>query len=681
MSQRGPKGTKKLENVVNQPKLGPYVDAKKVRSSSLDTSGKRRRKSTGEKEDSFQKPRKKIPQVGSIEKPAMITIPQDTDMLQAIMNMEERLKISMKENRKKELDELEERMKTNMKQIVNTSIGDALSGINATVSSLIASDVTVVRHTNNIHRLEVENKKLSRAVQILAAEQTKLKEKLDHIERRNLDHCMIIRGIQEQYKETDVMLRERIFAEISCTVVGSNYNERVYMAKKMAIRSCKRLGRYNRDRARPISCEFLHPEDVSYIIENRVYLNKGIFVDHEYPPEIERKRRILLPILRAARKHPDYRDNCKLENDELVINGRHFKTSTLNQLPDAFDPFNITSEEDIDSVGFFGAINPLSNFHESAFTVNDEHYISTEQFIQSEKARFFNDSLTYDKVMGCKNSLDCKNEARYIKNYNRAKWETVAKDRCRPGLRAKFEQNPELMDVLINKTGHKTIVECARDNFWGTGVPLNDPDCLNTTKWVNPGVLGEILEEIRDEYHSSRNMLNSVRPNPSVSLQSQRPLPDQLEVSLNGNNNLPRPSMSLDRSDESTMETEQTLDTDVTPGPDRQENPDEDLRPPVTTATTLATTTTDVTSFDVNASRACLSPRDTPDINMETMVSSPSLLIPPGANAAPAPTVELQDEITPPTNGSSKEAASICSTNSAELIITVPERKKTNIVP
>ena len=59
MSQRAPKGTKKLENVVNQPKLGSYVDAKKSRSSSIDSSGKRRWKSTGEKETSDQKPTKK----------------------------------------------------------------------------------------------------------------------------------------------------------------------------------------------------------------------------------------------------------------------------------------------------------------------------------------------------------------------------------------------------------------------------------------------------------------------------------------------------------------------------------------------------------------------------------------------------------------------------------------------
>ena len=423
----------------------------------------------------------------------------------------------MKENRKKELDEMEERMKNNMKSIVDTSIGEAFKNIGATISTMIASDPVILSHTTSLTKLETENRKLNRTVQMLAAEQSKLKEKLDQIEKRSLDNCIIIRGIQEQYKETDAMLRERIYAELSCTIIGSDYNEKVGLAKNMTIRHCRRLGRYNRTRARPISCEFVHREDVSYIMENRNYLQEGIFVDFEYTPEVERKRRILLPILRVARRLPHYRNNCRLEMDELVINGRHFRINTLNQLPEDLDPFKVTTEEDFDSIGFFGAINPLSNFYECSFSVGKDTYISSEQFIQARKAEHFRDYQVLDRVMGCTNSLDCKNEASYVKNYNRDIWEEVAKEKCKPGLIAKFEQNPEIMDVLVNRTGNKTIVESARDRFWGTGVPLSDPDCFNNTKWVTQGILGELLEEIRDNYRRNSSLCSSAVP-PSSSL-------------------------------------------------------------------------------------------------------------------------------------------------------------------
>ena len=43
-------------------------------------------------------------------------------------------------------------------------------------------------------------------------------------------------------------------------------------------------------------------------------------------------------------------------------------------------------------------------------------------------------------------------------------------------------------------------MECASDRLWGTGLPLSDPDCLNRSKWISQGILGQILEDIRNEF-------------------------------------------------------------------------------------------------------------------------------------------------------------------------------------
>ena len=101
--------------------------------------------------------------------------------------------------------------------------------------------------------------------------------------------------------------------------------------------------------------------------------------------------------------------------------------------------------------------------------------------------------------MGCSTSLDCKHASRSIRNVDIARWELVAGNICQPGIRAKFLQNPSVMDILIRKTGLKTIVECASDRLWGTGIPLHDPLCLDCQKWVTQGIMGQILEGIRNE--------------------------------------------------------------------------------------------------------------------------------------------------------------------------------------
>ena len=42
-------------------------------------------------------------------------------------------------------------------------------------------------------------------------------------------------------------------------------------------------------------------------------------------------------------------------------------------------------------------------------------------------------------------------------------------------------------------------MECTTDCLLATGVPLNDPTCLDETKWISPGILGQKLEGIQTE--------------------------------------------------------------------------------------------------------------------------------------------------------------------------------------
>ena len=522
MSQKVPRGSKKLENIANQPKIGKYAHESRRASTSSERptinkkTEKRRRRSTGERSASKRQTKEDLQKtVGT-----MITTSSNTTMLQEMKGMEQRLTASMKESRDEELKKMEERIKANMKSIVDTSINAAIQQLNNSISAVVDSNPTISAHTTKLLELEKENKRLSRTLQTLSSEQSKLKAQLDKIEKKSLDHSVIIRGIPEQYKETDCMLRESIFAELSGTVSGESYEVRLETCKKMVIRTCKRIGRFNRNRARPVSVEFVHQEDVEYIVENRSYLSEGVFADYEYSPEVERKRRLLLPILRTAKQMISYRKFCRLEGDELVIHGRHYTIHTLHRLPEDLNPFKITTQEDDDTIGFFGAINPFSNFFEAGFKMDGEEYQSSEQFIQSQKARFFKDRQAYDRIMGCNTPLDCKEEARRIRGFEKKRWDPVAKELCLPGIQAKFEQNPDLMKLLL-ATGNKRIVESARDKVWGTGFALGSEECLDSSKWTQ-GIMGEILEHVRSIYQP-KDIQHSTAPFNMVPMRSSLP--------------------------------------------------------------------------------------------------------------------------------------------------------------
>ena len=238
------------------------------------------------------------------------------------------------------------------------------------------------------------------------------------------------------------------------------------------------------------------------LLENRSYLPRGVYVDHEYPNEIEDNRRLLKPILHLVRSKPEYQGKCKLVEDVLIIKGTRYTVNTLNSLPDDLSGFEASSKSSQTTIGFFGELNPLSNFHPCRFNVADVEYKSTEQFIQSEKAKFFKDKTTVHRIMAASNPLECKRLGKNTHGYDHTRWSEVAKKLVLPGIMSKFVSNPNLASMLIS-TGTKKLVECCYDTLWGTGVPITDKDCLKEKYWKGTGILGECLMEVRDELTNS----------------------------------------------------------------------------------------------------------------------------------------------------------------------------------
>ena len=391
------------------------------------------------------------------------------------------------------------------------------------------NNTTVLSHTVELKDLRDENSRLNRKVQQLTAEQSRMKQQLTKIENLSLENSLIIRGLTEDIKETEQLLVEKLHSVLSRIMQGDTDEIKLLNAKQITIKNIRRLGRPNRQRTQPVSAKLHHKQDVDYILENRFDLEKGIYIDKEYPIEVERKRKILLAILRAAKRSSEFKKQSKLEEDKIVLKGRRYDINTLNQLPDELNVLKVTTRENASTIGYLGEINPLSNFYPAPFTHEGIRYISSEQFIQASKAKYFNDADTHNQIMGCSTSLECKRASHQIQNLDINRWEQVAGNICQPGIRAKFLQNPPAMDTLIRKTGSKTIVECALDRLWGTGIPLNDPTCLDPQKWITQGIMGQILEGIRSEaltkYHDPQRQYPTALASPWPTLTSNVNVP------------------------------------------------------------------------------------------------------------------------------------------------------------
>ena len=231
-------------------------------------------------------------------------------------------------------------------------------------------------------------------------------------------------------------------------------------------------------------------------------MEKGVFVDREYNKETERVRSTLIPILKAAKKIPEYKKKCHLEGAKFILDGKSYSKESLHKLPEKISSYNVSTKENNEVVGFFGELSPFSNFHPSPFRYKEQDYHCAEQLIQHEKAKLFGDFETEDKILKAKSAIECKQAAYETENYDHNHWISNAAQLCKAGIKAKYEQNNSLKELLLN-TGTKAIVECSKDRDWGTGVPLGRFDCLSEDKWYGRGILGPLLMEIRSELCSS----------------------------------------------------------------------------------------------------------------------------------------------------------------------------------
>ena len=169
-----------------------------------------------------------------------------------------------------------------------------------------------------------------------------------------------------------------------------------------------------------------------------------MFVDHEYNKETERARSTLRPILKAAKKIPEYKKKCHLEGAKFILDGKSYSKESLHKLPERISSYNVSTKENDEVVGFFGELSPFSNFHPSPFRYNEQDYHCAKQLIQHEKAKLFGDIETEDKILKARSAIECKQLAYETENYDHNHWISNASRLCKAGIRAKYEQNNSL---------------------------------------------------------------------------------------------------------------------------------------------------------------------------------------------------------------------------------------------
>ncbi len=167
---------------------------------------------------------------------------------------------------------------------------------------------------------------------------------------------------------------------------------------------------------------------------------------------------------------------------------------------------------DENMVGFFHEDEEygcFSNWYPAEFDYAREHYKNVEQYMMYQKVMMFRQYELADKIMKTDDPSECKKIGRtHFPEFNSELWDKTCKTIVKRGVRAKFLQNKELLELLLG-TGNKLLAECSPfDKKWGIGIDINDPDRFDASKWKGSNLLGRVLMEVREELRAEMLAVN-----------------------------------------------------------------------------------------------------------------------------------------------------------------------------
>lgn len=140
-----------------------------------------------------------------------------------------------------------------------------------------------------------------------------------------------------------------------------------------------------------------------------------------------------------------------------------------------------------------------SQWYHSPIMINDVTYNCCEQYMMHQKALFFGDNETAEKIMKTSNPRDQKILGRSVKDFNKDRWDRVNLNIVYRANLAKFTQIKELKEALLS-TGNRILVEASPyDQIWGIGMGEEEPGVDNPINWKGQNLLGQAITLVKQE--------------------------------------------------------------------------------------------------------------------------------------------------------------------------------------
>lgn len=240
-------------------------------------------------------------------------------------------------------------------------------------------------------------------------------------------------------------------------------------------------------------------------------VNSGIMIDNVYRNENGIRMQMTMIMSMIQGEEPRLFNASKIfyEMVELyrseyisfsaILQEANLQVAGISEQKPVFDKLHI-SDREVDAVFFHKPEEPygfLSNWFYSPFNIDNTHYISAEQYIMHQKCLLFGDENSAKAILATEYPERHQSIGRQAKGYVNSVWAGFRQIIAVRGLLAKFRQNDDLRDKLL-ETNEAYLVECAHtDTIWACGKRLDEPDRFDASKWNGQNILGFSLMEVR----------------------------------------------------------------------------------------------------------------------------------------------------------------------------------------
>ena len=391
---------------------------------------------------------------------------------------------------------------------IQTQPSDLLKSVNDVLLTTAEVTKTIDNFKSQISELESRLTNYELKCNALERENKVLHERVISIESHSRRDNLLLDGIPESpagiQEDCLKIVKEVLQNKLELDVTRID----IVRCHRKGFRKNPQNERNSMEKPRPIIFNLHNYNDRQTIWESRFKLkNTKIFLNEDFPHEINQRRKTLFPIMKAAKKqekdaflsvdklHIVSKDSSSMHKSHLVVT-----VDSLHKLPRELDSKFVTTSRANDCFAFFGELCPISNFHPAPISYKGKTFKTSEHVYQYCKAEDSNDQIAMRNILASQTPLEAKRIGdRVIPS---STWDTVKENIMASTLRAKFSQNPTLKSFLL-EIQEKTIAEASSsDLFWGTGIGLFKKETNQVNLFKGQNKLGVTLQKLREEFQN-----------------------------------------------------------------------------------------------------------------------------------------------------------------------------------